>query len=157
MADTIPSRLLEQVRRTPHAPAYHVREGGIWRATSWAEYGTEVSRAARALIALGCEPGHTVTILGFNRPEWVVLDLACMAAGGAPAGIYTTCSPDEVAYIVNHSQCPLILVENEDQWKKIEEKKGELPALKHVVTMKGTPAIDDEMPCPRCARALCHK
>ncbi|HJL06672.1 MAG TPA: AMP-dependent synthetase/ligase [Polyangiaceae bacterium LLY-WYZ-15_(1-7)] len=145
MADTIPSRLLEQVRRTPHAPAYHVREGGIWRATSWAEYGTEVSRAARALIALGCEPGHTVTILGFNRPEWVVLDLACMAAGGAPAGIYTTCSPDEVAYIVNHSQCPLILVENEDQWKKIEEKKGELPALKHVVTMKGTPAIDDEM------------
>ena len=145
MADTIPARLLKQVKERPHAPAYHVREGGVWKDTSWAQYGEQISRAARALMALGFEPGQTTTILGFNRPEWAILDVATMAAGGAPAGIYTTCSPDEVAYIVNHSESPLILVENEEQWQKIAAKKSELPKLKHVVTMLGTPKIDDAM------------
>jgi len=143
--ETIPARLLEQAKRRPHSPAYHVREKGVWRATSWSDYSDEVTRAGRALISLGFEVGQTVTILGFNRPEWVVLDLAAMGAGGAPAGIYTTCSPEEVAYIVKHSESPVILVENEDQWKKIEQTRGELPDLKHVVTMRGTPAIDDDM------------
>ncbi|MEM9069992.1 MAG: long-chain fatty acid--CoA ligase [Myxococcota bacterium] len=145
MPDTIPARLFQQAQTRPSAPAYHVRQDGVWKATSWKEYADLVSRAGRALIALGFEPGQTVTILGFNRPEWCIVDAACMAAGGAPAGIYTTCSPEEVAYIVNHSECPLILVENEDQWKKILAKKGEHPKLKHVVTMEGTPKIDDEM------------
>lgn len=145
MADTIPSRLLEQAKRRPNAPAYHVREGGIWKAKSWAEYGDEVKRAGRALMSLGFQPGQTVTILGFNRPEWVILDLACMAVGGAPAGIYTTCSAEEVAYIIGHSESPLILVEDREQWEKVKAKRDELPKLSHVVMMAGGPKIDDPM------------
>jgi len=144
-SDTICKRLLKNVAERPHAPAYYVREGGVWKATSWADYGREVSRAARALISLGFEPGQTVTILGFNRPEWVIMDLACMAAGGAPAGIYTTCSPEEVAYIVKHSASPLILVENEEQHAKIKAERDGLPDLKHVVVMKGAKADDGAM------------
>jgi long-chain acyl-CoA synthetase len=145
VSDTICKRLLTNVAERPHAPAYYVREGGVWKATSWADYGTEVSRAARALISLGFEPGQTVTILGFNRPEWVVMDIACMAAGGAPAGIYTTCSPEEVAYIVKHSASPVILVENEDQHAKIKAERENLPDLKHVIVMKGAKADDGAM------------
>lgn len=144
-SDTICKRLLKNVAERPHAPAYYVREGGVWKATSWASYGREVSRAARALISLGFEPGQTVTILGFNRPEWVIMDIACMAAGGAPAGIYTTCSPEEVAYIVKHSASPVILVENEDQHAKIKAERENLPDLKHVVVMKGSKADDGAM------------
>src|SRR5687768_14725715 len=101
--DTIPARFLAQSQRGD-APAYYVRKGDAWTATSWADYVAEVRRAARALIALGAKPGHTVCVLGWNRPEWVVLDLASMCAGGAPAGIYTTCSPAEVQYIVGHAE-----------------------------------------------------
>ena len=93
--ETIPSRLMEQAKSRPDAPAYHVRDGGIWNASSYREYVGEVRQATRALITLGFEPSQTVTILGFNRPEWVVLDLATMCAGGAPAGIYATCSSEE--------------------------------------------------------------
>ncbi len=145
MPDTIPARLFHQADIRPDAPAYYVREGGVWKATSWSQYAAQVSRAGRALIALGLEPGQTTTILGFNRPEWCILDLATMAAGGAPAGIYTTCSPEEVQYIVNHSESPICLVENEDQWKKILAKKGEHPKLRHVITMAGTGPIDDDL------------
>lgn len=143
--ETIPSRLMEQAKTRPDAPAYHVRDGGIWKASSYSKYVAEVRQATRALITLGFEPKQTVTILGFNRPEWVVLDIATMSAGGAPAGIYATCSAEEVAYIVNHSESPVILVENEDQFRKIESERANLPHLKHIITMEGTPKLDGAM------------
>jgi long-chain acyl-CoA synthetase len=143
--DTIAARLLEQARVRPAAPAYYVREDGIWKATSWGEYGRLVKQAARALIALGFEPAQKTCILGGNRPEWCIFHVATMSAGGAPAGIYGTCSPEEVAYIVDHSESPVIIVEDVAQWKKIEAQRGNLPRLRHVVLMQGAPKIDDPM------------
>jgi long-chain acyl-CoA synthetase len=136
---------LQRAQRTPSDPAYYVREGGSWRATNWGAYSDQVTQAGRALIALGFEPGQTVCILGFNRPEWTVMDLAAMGAGGAPAGIYTTCSSVEVRYVVAHAEAPIILVENEDQWRKVQLERGNMPNLRHVITMKGAPAIADDM------------
>jgi long-chain acyl-CoA synthetase len=144
-ADTIPSRLLEQARLRPSAPAYKVRENGVWKATSWSAYAAEVKRAGRALITLGLEPGDCTCILGFNRPEWVVFDVATMAAGGAPAGIYTTSSAEEVQYIANHAEAKVALVENVEQWEKFKAQRANLPALKHVVLMKGAAKVDDPM------------
>jgi len=144
-ADTIPHRLLQRAKKTPNDPAYYVREGGGWKSTNWGTYSDQVSRAGRALIALGFEVGDTACILGFNRPEWAIMDIAAMGAGGAPAGIYTTCSPVEVRYIVAHAEAPLILVENEEQWRKVKAERANMPRLRHVVTMKGTPAIADDM------------
>ena len=144
-ADTIPNRLLQRAKKSPNDPAYYVREGGSWKPTSWGTYSDEVMQAGRALIALGFEPEQTVCILGFNRPEWTIMDVAAMGAGGAPAGIYTTCSPVEVRYIVAHAEAPVILVEDEDQWRKVQAERSNMPKLKHVVTMKGAPAIADDM------------
>jgi len=137
--------LLQRATKSPNDPAYYVREGGSWKPTNWGTYSDQVTQAGRALIALGLEPGQTVCILGFNRPEWAIIDLATMGAGGAPAGIYTTCSPVEVRYIVDHAEAPVILVENEDQWRKVRLERANMPNLKHVVTMKGAPAIADDM------------
>ncbi|MBI2394197.1 MAG: AMP-binding protein [Deltaproteobacteria bacterium] len=150
-SDTIPSRLFRQQRIRPTEPAYLEKRGGEWRTTTWHEYAELVKRAGKALIALGLEPDPargnegvpTVCILGFNRPEWVIMDLAAMCIGGAPAGIYTTCSPSEVQYIVHHAESAVVLVENEVQWKKIDEKRGELPHLRHVVMMRDAKRVDD--------------
>ncbi|HSN81291.1 MAG TPA: long-chain fatty acid--CoA ligase [Polyangiales bacterium] len=144
-ADTIPNRLLQRAKRSPNDPAYYVRKGGSWEPTTWWKYSEQVTQAGRALIALGFQPGQTVCILGFNRPEWTIIDLATMGAGGAPAGIYTTCSPVEVRYIVAHAEAPVILVEDEEQWRKVEKERANMPKLRHVVTMKGAPKISDPM------------
>ncbi len=143
--DSIPLRLLNQAKQRPNDPAYFAKRGGVWHGTSWSDHAAEVRQAAKAMLALGFEPGQCVAILGFNRPEWVVFDVACMAAGGAPAGIYTTCSPVEVQYIVHHCEAPFILVENVEQWRKIDAQRGRLPLLKHVIMMKGAPTVDDPL------------
>ena len=135
-ADTIISRFMKQAEHRPNAPAYHVKDGGRWKATSWGEYVKQVRVAARALISMGVGGKHgngasegasCVCILGFNRPEWAIFDFAAMAAGAAPAGIYTTCSPPEVAYIVNHTEAKVVLVENESQWEEIKEEREKPP------------------------------
>jgi long-chain acyl-CoA synthetase len=144
-ADTIISRLFEQAERRPTAPAYYVRQGGSWRPTNYRDYAAEVRQAARALISLGFEPGSNVAVLGFNRPEWAIAVLAGMAAGGAAAGIYTTCSPPEVQYIADHAEAPIIILEDHGQWQKIQAELARLPKLRHVVLMKGAPSVGHEM------------
>lgn len=144
-ADTIISRLFDQAERRPTWPAYYVRTGGSWKPTNYRDYAAEVRDAARALISLGFEPGNNVAVLGFNRPEWAITVLAGMAAGGAAAGIYTTCSPPEVQYIVDHSEAPIVIVEDHGQWQKIQAELARLPKLRHVVLMKGAAPVGHDM------------
>lgn len=136
---------MRQAELRPSAPAYYVRDGGIWKSTSWSQYANLVKQAARALIALGFEPGQCTSILGQNRPEWCIFQVATMSAGGAAAGIYTTNSPEEVEYVVAHSESPVVLVENEAQWKKIDARRQYLPKLRHVVLMAGAAAVKDPL------------
>ncbi len=143
-ADTIPARLFAQEKRRPDAPAYCSRVGGAWRATRWADHARQVRRAAKALLALGLDEGSTVAILGFNRPEWVTMDLAAMCIGAVPVGIYTTSSPDEVQYIAHHAEAEVILVENAAQWEKVRARRDALPELERVVLMRGA-EVDDPL------------
>ena len=140
--DTVLHRLHENGRKRANAPAYYVKATDHWVPTTWQEYLAEVRQAGTALIALGYEPGQGVCILGFNRPEWSIFNLAGMLAGGHASGIYTSNSPSEVQYIVHHSEAPFILAENEDQWQKINQVRNDLPGLKNVILMKGA-AVDD--------------
>ena len=143
-SDTIVHRLLGQAERRPEAPGLYEKRDGIWRCISFRDYSDTVKRVGRALIALGVEPGNTVSMLGFNRAEWVYMAVGVMAAGGAGAGIYATSSPSEVAYIVGHAESKVVLVENAEQWKKVERELEHLPLLSKVVLMRGVTGIDHE-------------
>ena len=140
--DTIPRRLFNQAERRPDAPAHHSKKGGVYRPKSYRELANEVKRLGKAFIALDQKPGFTVCILGFNRSEWVAFDLAAMSVAGVPAGIYTTCSPEEVQYIIHHAEAQIVLLENKLQFDKVEKKLAELPHLKHIVMMTSAEKID---------------
>lgn len=134
---TIVHRLFQQAKDRPDHPALYEKDRGAWRATTFGEYGAAVRRAAKSLIALGVEPGGTTSILGKNRSEWVILAVATMAVGGASAGIYTTSSPSEVRYIVDHAESKVVLVENAEQLAKIEKELERMPKLETIVVMRG--------------------
>lgn len=130
-----PHCLLATAARIPDRPAYFVRGEQRWEPTSWRSLLNTVQRAARALVALGVQPHQSVCILGFNRPEWLVMDHAAMMVGATSAGIYWTSAPAEVEYILNHAQAPLLLLEDAGQLAKIEGRDERLPHLKAVVSM----------------------
>ena len=143
--DSIPHRLLGQAQARPNAIAYQAKVNGRWQPTTWRGFVDQVRLAARALIAQGFPRGGKVAILGFNRPEWVILDHAAMMAGGAPAGIYTTCSAEEVQYIVHHSEALVVLVEDAAQLAKVKAKRDDLPLLESIVMMRGVTATGSDV------------
>ena len=137
-----PRRFLQTAARRGNAAAYYVRSDAGWTPTSWNAYRDEVWQAARALIALGVKPGDAVAVLGYNKPEWVVMDVAAMMAGASGAGIYFTSSAQDAAYIINHAQCEILLAEKEEHFQRIAKERAQLNVLRHVVMMKGAPADD---------------
>src|SRR5665647_74513 len=143
--DLIPHRLLGQATTRPSAVAYQAKANGRWQPTTWKTFVEQVRAAARALMTLGFQRGGTVAILGFNRPEWVILDHAAMMAGGAAAGIYTTCSAEEVQYVVHHSEAHVVLVEDAAQLAKIKAQRAQLPLLQTIVMMRGATATGDDV------------
>lgn len=142
--ETIPYKILHNGARWADQPAYHVRRDDVWVTSSWADYSTNVRSVARSLLALDVNKGSTVAILGFNRPEWVFMDVAAMAIGAVPAGIYTTNSPADCQYIIAHAEAEVVLVENELQWEKINQIRDEIPSVRKVVLMAGA-EVDDEL------------
>ncbi len=119
-------------------PAMKVKVNGDWQTTSWTEYRTQVRAAAKSLIAVGMDAGKGLSIIGFNCPQWLVSDMAAIYAGGFPAGIYTTNSPEQCKYIAEHSDSQVAVCENADQLAKFLEIRDQLPMLKKCVLMNGT-------------------
>ncbi|MBW1669112.1 MAG: AMP-binding protein [Deltaproteobacteria bacterium] len=118
-AANFPALFFRQVERLKDRVALRRKEYGIWKRISWKEYGQSVREAAAGIIAAGLQKGERVAILGDNRPEWLICHLAAMTAGGVTCGIYSTSSPDQVAYELKHSETKILFVENEEQLDKV--------------------------------------
>jgi long-chain acyl-CoA synthetase len=141
----IPVTLQKTAQRRGNATAYRVKVDDEWRSTSWLDYGREVRETAKALIALGLQPGDSTAIIGFNRPEWTIFHVASMSAAGVPAGIYTTNSPEELQHVVNHSEAIALLIQDDVQWEKVRQTYQQMPLLKTVIMMRES-AVPDNVP-----------
>ena len=71
-------------------------------------------------IKLLIKDGDRCLILSENRPYWLMSDIAVMNAGGISVPIFTTYSSNDYKYILNDCKPSLIIVSNNDQFKKIK-------------------------------------
>ena len=133
--ETLIDRLARHTAERGDATAYAVRSAEGWQTTPWRDFERQILQVSRALVTLGVAPGGTVALLGFNRPEWTLGCLGTIAIGAAPAGVYQTCAPNQVAYILGHAGSRVVLVENALQLDKIRQVRDQLPALAWVVVM----------------------
>lgn len=140
MSLTIPRTMVHQLHemaeRHRDRPALWTRRGGEWVATSWRQYASRVRDFSLGLQSLGFERHQSMTVMGFNREEWIVAALGAMAAGGRAVGVYTTASAEQIAYVTGHCDAPIALVENEAFLDKLLSVKAQLPRLKHVIVME---------------------
>ena len=130
---TFPHLFFQQVKTQRSRIALRRKEFGIWNRISWDEYGKRVKKTSAGMIGAGLEPGDRVAILGDNRPEWLVCHLATMAIGCVTCGVYSTNAPEQVAYVVGHSESKMLFVENEEQVDKVLQIYPDLEQLKKVI------------------------
>ena len=87
------------------------------------------------LGGLGVSPGDRVAIVAESRPEWIICDLAILAAGGVTVPIYPTLSSAQARYILQDSSARVAIVSTADQLGKVQEVRHLLPSLEAVVVM----------------------
>jgi len=145
--DTIVDRFLENVGELGVKPALWYKKDSDWKSIDWSTYGERVRAFAGALVGSGYEVDEKVGICGYNCPEWVIADIGAMMARAVPVGIYHTNSPKEVSYIARHSEAKILVVENREQWRKVDEIREELDDLERIVVMRNSEArqTDDDL------------
>jgi len=138
---SIPGLLMKTARENPHIPALKIREPktGVEKTWTWTDYHQDVRTVAKAFISLGFARFDSVCILGFNAPEWVISDVAAIFAGGFASGIYPTNGPEACKYILEQSNCSILVVEDGRQLDKVWALRDQLPHLKKVVQYSGVP------------------
>ena len=123
----------EQVAKYGERPSYRVKINGAWVSRSWREYGDTVKKFALGLLSSGVQPGERVAILSSTREEWDIADRASLAIGAVGVGIYHSNPPEQVRYILDHSEAKVAVVENGEQWAKIEKVRSRLSGVEKFV------------------------
>src|ERR1700709_1779952 len=77
--------------------------GGDWRAVTWGAFATQIRHMALFLGTTGLGSGDRAAIFAPNRVEWMSAALAIQAAGGVMVPVYAANTPDQAAYVVQHS------------------------------------------------------
>ncbi len=130
---TFPRLLVRNARVRGGRVALREKEFGIWQSFTWSEVHDRVRDFSLGLVALGLRRGDKVAIIGDNRPEWVMSEIAAQAAGAASVGIYQDSNLTEVAYVIDHCDASVVVAEDQEQVDKILEMLDRLPKVRHVV------------------------
>jgi fatty-acyl-CoA synthase len=91
----------------PDKPA--IRDGDAL--TSYAEMAAHATEMARAFTASGIEAGDRVAYLCPNTPEMLIAHFAVPLVGAVLVAVNTRLSPDEIAYILDHSGARMLVVD----------------------------------------------
>ena len=106
----------------PNKPTYN------WNETTDSIY--KISNKIKNLI----KPGDRCLILSENRPYWLMSDIAVMNAGGISVPIFTTYSSNDYEYILNDCKPALIIVSDDNQFKKIKNFIN--PETKNIISFE---------------------
>ena len=131
--DTLPRLLRRNARAHGDDIAMREKEFGIWRALHWSEVEDRTRDMALGLRAIGVEPGDVVGLIGDNRPDWVMGEIAAHALRARSLGIYRDALDDEVAYLLSFSAASAVIAEDEEQVDKLLNVSDQLTDLRHII------------------------
>ncbi|MBF8457127.1 long-chain fatty acid--CoA ligase [Kaistella sp. G5-32] len=100
----------------PRKAAIGFKKRDSWTEIHWGDFQRMVFKTANALRKAGILENDKVAIYADNSAEWIVFDLAILSLGAVTVPIYSTNNQEQAAYILNESECKIILVGNQEQY-----------------------------------------
>lgn len=130
---------------------------GKYQGITHDELHREVLAFAGYLKSIGVEKGDRVAILSENRPQWVVVDMATMMIGAVNVPLYPSLPPNQIAYIIQNSECRAVIVSTLLQLNKIRKIRAEVPTIQAVVSINELDAVDDTVTEFEAAKTIGEK
>ncbi len=133
LGDTLPKLLCRNAREHSGEVALREKEFGVWRSITWGEYEARTRAFALGLRSLGVGRGDVVALIGDNRPDWVMGEIAAHAVGARSLGIYRDALEDEAAYLLEFCGVKAVFAEDEEQVDKLLNVSDRVPTLRHII------------------------
>lgn len=139
IAPTLDAQFAERVRRSGTETAYieYDESRKQWVHYSWQDMAREVRRWQAALERDGLQKGDHVALRLRNGRHWVIFDQAALGLGLVVVPLYVADRPDNVNYVLDHSDAAFLLVPDNDGWTELHRAEGETPKIKRVVVLQG--------------------
>jgi long-chain acyl-CoA synthetase len=128
-ADTFPKLLIRNAQVRGSRPAIRHKDFGIWQTWTWAQVLEEVTAFSVGLDELGLKRGDKFAVIGANRPRLYWAICAGQALGAVPVPVYADSVADEMAYVLDHAEVSLAVLEDQEQVDKVLSVSERLPKL----------------------------
>ncbi|MFL6758349.1 AMP-dependent synthetase/ligase [Sphingomonas sp.] len=152
--DNLVSLFLTRAAEKGDKPFLWAKRDGTWQAISWAEAARQVAALSASLKRIGLEPGDRVALVSENRPEWLISDLAIMAAGCVTVPTYTTNTTRDHSHVLGNSGARAVIVSNQKLAKNLIPAVITSTECHHVIGMEAIRAgqVPDWINCHHWAK-----
>lgn len=136
ISETVSKTFLDRVNRTPRSIGFEYKVNSEWKQLTFRQFYEQARLLAFGLIGLGVQPTEKVALFSSTRIEWSLFDMAILGTGAITVPIYPSITAEDVAYILEHSESGIVILENATQFRKLQEvlkkRKDQPNLLKHL-------------------------
>ncbi|MEJ7609643.1 MAG: long-chain fatty acid--CoA ligase [Ferruginibacter sp.] len=138
--------LYYQQEQFPKVDMLTAKINGEWVPLSTDEVVATVNKLSAGLLRLGIcgndmtvEKQDKIVLISPNRPEWLILDLACQQIGAILCPVYPTTNVNELEFIFNDAEVKLAFVSGKEILGKVTDVKNRVPSLKEIYSFDELP------------------
>jgi len=135
-----------QLNKFPKADMFCGKENGKWIPFSTAAVKDIVNKLSAGLMKLGVsgndmtiENQDKIALVSKNRPEWLMLDMACQQIGAALCPIYPTTNIKELEFIFNDASVKHVFVSGDEILGKVLAIRNNVATLQNVYSFDELP------------------
>ncbi len=116
-------------------PFLWAKKDGAYQPLSWRQTAARIRGLAAGLKACGMESGDRIVLVSESRPEWLIADIAIMAAGGISVPAYTTNTVEDHLHILKNSGAKGIIVSTPQLASRLIPAAEKAPESRFIISM----------------------
>ena len=131
--------MYHQQEHFPKADMFAAKINNVWEPISTAEAIVLVNKLSAGLLKIGIggndmtvEKQDKVALISRNRPEWLILDMACQQIGAILCPIYPTTNVTELEFIFNDAEIKIAFVSGDEILQKVKDITPRVASLMDV-------------------------
>jgi long-chain acyl-CoA synthetase len=142
--DTLVDIFTQSIEKFPTRELFGTKSGGVWRFSTYAEFGKDVTALRGGLASLGVGKGDKVAIISNNRPEWAVSAYATYTLGAAFVPMYEAQLEKDWEFILDDCEAKVLIAATRAIFEKTKTFLGKVKGLSHIVLLEDDPSANGE-------------
>lgn len=104
------------------------------------QYRRDVDAVSHALLLRGLKRGEVVGLVSENRPEWNVIDMAVLQAGGVLLPLCKGLSAEEYTECLIHANVRILFLEDEELYSRFRLLLPQIDSIEYLLSIEPTVA-----------------